>query len=293
MTMAKNLNLFLMDGTATGRVKCTLANWTGLVYKIPRTKIAESREISFLNQTGVYLLFGEDEFSGEPLVYVGQAGIRKNGRGILCRIEEHLKNEGKDWWNTLVAFTTSNNSFGPTEISYLENAFYRMALEAKRYQATNGNEPNSGNLTEEKESELLEYLSYARLVIGALGYPVFEPLRGQKQQEQSAEAPNDEPLLYCRRSGSDAMGQRTTEGFVLFKGSIIRQDLLPSCPDYVIKLRNQYADRIDANNLLTEDIPFSSSSTAAAFVIGSSANGNAEWKTAEGVRLGTMEQNKL
>ena len=30
----KSINLFLMDGTATGRVKCTLANWTGVAYKI-------------------------------------------------------------------------------------------------------------------------------------------------------------------------------------------------------------------------------------------------------------------
>ena len=28
----KSINLFLMDGTATGRVKCTLANWTGVKF---------------------------------------------------------------------------------------------------------------------------------------------------------------------------------------------------------------------------------------------------------------------
>jgi hypothetical protein len=35
----KSINLFLMDGTATGRVKCTLVNWTGVAYKIPRTDL--------------------------------------------------------------------------------------------------------------------------------------------------------------------------------------------------------------------------------------------------------------
>ena len=32
----KNVNVFLIDGRATGRIKCTLANWTGveaLVYE--------------------------------------------------------------------------------------------------------------------------------------------------------------------------------------------------------------------------------------------------------------------
>lgn len=35
----KSINLFLMDGEPNGRMKCTLANWTGVAYKIPRTKL--------------------------------------------------------------------------------------------------------------------------------------------------------------------------------------------------------------------------------------------------------------
>ncbi len=30
----KSINVFLMDGEASGRIKCTLANWTGVAYKI-------------------------------------------------------------------------------------------------------------------------------------------------------------------------------------------------------------------------------------------------------------------
>jgi len=26
----KNIQLFLMDGDASGRIKCTMANWTGI-----------------------------------------------------------------------------------------------------------------------------------------------------------------------------------------------------------------------------------------------------------------------
>ena len=36
MPRGKNINLFLMDGDASGRIKCTLANWTGVAYRIPR-----------------------------------------------------------------------------------------------------------------------------------------------------------------------------------------------------------------------------------------------------------------
>ena len=78
----KSINLFLMDGTATGRMKCTLANWTGVAYKIPRTDLDKCREREDLSQSGVYFLFGTSEQTGENVVYVGQAGARKNGEGI-------------------------------------------------------------------------------------------------------------------------------------------------------------------------------------------------------------------
>ena len=38
-TRGKSINLFLMDGEASGRIKCTLAKWTGLAYKIPRIEL--------------------------------------------------------------------------------------------------------------------------------------------------------------------------------------------------------------------------------------------------------------
>ncbi len=34
MTRGKCISLFLIDGDVNGRIKCTLANWTGLVKKI-------------------------------------------------------------------------------------------------------------------------------------------------------------------------------------------------------------------------------------------------------------------
>ncbi len=40
----KNINIFLMDGTANGRIKCTLANWTGVAYRIPRVDLDLCKE---------------------------------------------------------------------------------------------------------------------------------------------------------------------------------------------------------------------------------------------------------
>ena len=146
----KSINLFLMDGEAGGRIKCTLANWTGIAYKIPRTELDRCKEREDLKQSGVYFLFGTSDTTGKGVVYIGQAGARKNGEGILNRLQEHKRNPEKDYWTEAIAFTTSNNSFGPTEISYLENRFCNLALQANRYEVKNGNDPTPGNITEEK-----------------------------------------------------------------------------------------------------------------------------------------------
>ena len=48
----KSINLFLMDGEASGRIKCTLANWTGIAYKIPRTALDSCKQAQGQNPIG-------------------------------------------------------------------------------------------------------------------------------------------------------------------------------------------------------------------------------------------------
>ena len=43
-----------MDGEVTGRIKCTLSNWTDLAYKIPRLYLDKCRDRQDLKQSGVY-----------------------------------------------------------------------------------------------------------------------------------------------------------------------------------------------------------------------------------------------
>ncbi len=286
MPKGKNISLFLMDGEATGRIKCTLANWTGVVYKIPRTTLDKCKERADLKQSGVYFLFGTSEVTGNKIVYIGQAGARKNGEGLLYRIMEHKRNLDKDYWTEAVIFTTSNNSFGPTEISYLENYFCSLALAAQRYVVKNSNQPNPGNITEEKESELEEFASYARIIMGTLGYKVFEPLTASPEQHSEL---GTEQKLYFKRSYIQAIGYRTHDGFVVLKGSQIAATLTKSCPPNVLKYRQQYASKIDENYILTDDLFFSSPSATASFVGGASLSGNVMWQTAAGLSLKDLD----
>lgn len=181
MTSAETITVFLMDGDANGRIKASIENWTGLGYKIPRDMLDECTSIPYLNQSSVYFLFGSSNSSKNP-VYIGQAVSRKNGKGILARLKEHSLNPEKDYWTDAIVFTTKDNSFGPTELSYLENIFCNMAIKAARYEVKNSNDPNSGNITEEKESALNRFAAYTKLILGVFGYKVFTPLSDYEKE---------------------------------------------------------------------------------------------------------------
>lgn len=286
----KSINLFLMDGESTGRIKCTLSNWTGVAYKIPRTALDLCKERNDMKQSGIYFLFGTSDDTGKNVVYVGQAGARKNGEGLLYRLQEHKRNPNKDYWTEAVLFTTSDNSFGATEISYLENRFCGLALAAKRYDVKNGNDPTQGNITEQKESELEEFVDNARIVMGALGHKVFEPLVTVSSVPISTQPlVDEEPLLYFANSNAKATGRRTSEGFVVLKGSILSQKTVKSCPEIALKERRKYKDKINESNALIEDVLLTSPSAAACFVGGSSLSGNEVWKTIDGRTLKNLE----
>jgi len=53
----KNINLYLIDGDVNGRIKCTLANWTGVIFKVPQTKVERISNRKELKQSGIYFLF--------------------------------------------------------------------------------------------------------------------------------------------------------------------------------------------------------------------------------------------
>lgn len=294
-TRGKNIQLFLMDGEASGRIKCTLANWTGVAFKIPRTELDKCKDRDDLRQSGVYFLFGTSDETGKGVVYIGQAGSRKTGEGILNRLQEHKRNPEKDYWTEAIVFTTSNNSLGATEISYLENRFCNMAIEAKRYDVKNGNDPTLGNITEEKESEMEEFVDYAKVIMGTLGHKLFEPISKSVVKplevpvsESEQEAVNLHLERTIKKVGKvDANGLQTAEGFAVLQGSHISpvdDDTIPA----IIKERRRKA-QINDEHMLMEDLLFTSPSYAAMFVIGKSANGLSSWKTADGKTLKSME----
>lgn len=276
MIKGRNISIFLMNGTAIGPIKCSLSNWTGVVYRIHRSELEELSEREHLKQTGVYFLFGKTDDTEQRSVYVGQASIRKNGKGLLNRLKEHRLCKDKEFWTEAVVLTTINNTFGPTEISYLEHCFTFLAREAKRYQVKNCNEPFLGNITEEKEVELARFIENTALILSVLGYKLFDKIDKKV---------NDEDYLYMNYKDARGIGIITDEGFAVLTGSKVSSNITRSIPQSAVINRQRYSTFVDNHNLLTTDILFTSPSAAAAFIGGASLSGNVVWKNRQGTPL--------
>jgi len=291
---SKNINMFLMDGEVTGKIKCTLSNWTGVIYKIPRIQLGDLKSRDEMKQSGIYFLFGRDEDKQKDVTYIGQATTRKNGEGVLLRIQEHTRDTHADYFNDVIILTTQNNSFGPTEISYLENKFTQLAKEAGRYIVKNGNDPNPGNVTEEKESELDEIVENTLMIIGTLGYRVFVPMTKEVSQDLTD---NHSTYLYLKRKTKksnkviEATCERTTEGFVVLEGSQVEIMDSPNLPASLKEMRQNLIDsQVIQDGVLKEKQLFSSPSYAAAFLLGMQTNGRTDWKNQDGRTLKELEE---
>ncbi len=122
------------------------------------------------------------------------------------------------------------------------------------------------------------------------GQPIFEPLTGGERSENPALAAEPE-LFYCKGPDANGIGEYTTEGFVVHKGSTARQAMVASIKD---TSNERFRDQLVAEGVLqaqgksylfTRDFLFSSPSMAAITVLGRSANGWLEWKTRHGQTL--------
>jgi len=279
----KKITLFLMDGEQDARISCELSNWSGKAYRIPRTCIRRSDHKHDPDHAGVYILFGKSDDPGkEGTAYIGEAD------GIRRRLEQHLIQ--KDFWNDAIVFVSKDNNLNKAHIKYLESKLHALALEADRYELTNSNKPTCPTISEPDMAEMEEFLANIKLLIGTLGFKIFEPLVSRNKTS------TDEAFCIQTSRGADAQGIRTPERFVVLKNSRIAAETTRSYAESYRVLR----DRLLADNTiatddgkglrLTKDTLFSSPSTAASIVMGRCANGLTEWETKDGRILKTSEE---
>ena len=93
--------------------------------------------------------------------------------------------------------------------------------------------------------------------------------------------------FYMNGRGCEGIGVRSGKnGFLLLAGSRVSQkDASATCPEHILRLREEYSDKIH-DDILTENILFHSASAAASFLMMVNVNGNLAWKTEKGTYLG-------
>ena len=80
------------------------------------------------------------------------------------------------------------------------------------------------------------------------------------------------------------------DGFLLLKDSMLSISNSQSCPNAIVKMREEKSTIINGERVLSENILFTSSSAAAKFVAGSSVSGNVCWKNADGILLKSLQK---
>lgn len=291
--------MYLLDGSADGRIFCELGNWTGKACKIPRNLLKSSADRQELYRAGVYFLFGRDETTNEmAIVYVGEA------EEIYPRLQQH---QDKEFWSEALVFVSKDENLNKAHIKFLEHTIHQVAIASGRYRIENGNTPNRPAISEAEMAVMSEFFDQLRLLTGALGYKVFEPLvdsrtqatsESKEVQQLASIISNDSLTLEFHINGprgAEARAIVTAEGIVVLEGSFAAVDEVESTPDSTRRLR---AKLVQEGALILQgsryrfdrDVLFVTPSSAASVVLGRSANGRIELVDKVGRTLKSLEE---
>lgn len=179
----------LWEGNTYGYTTYRMYTRNITVSKLPRTlldNLDEYEDHEELQFAGIYFLTNSSV--DDPRIYIGQAGERTTGSGLLTRIREHNRN--KEFWDTAYLIAPTDDSWEATELKYLEHTFYQLALKANRYTLENGNVPPSGKIAREKRISLRGLVAEILLMLRASGHGMFDSPIGLKNIE--SKRPNPE-----------------------------------------------------------------------------------------------------
>lgn len=158
---AKTINLLLYEGNLKGVISIEDSSWnSGELYSAPRESISKLLETDACNKYGVYLLLSQEK------VYVGQS------TDLAKRITQHTV--GKDWWESVVILTTSDNRFDHAAIDYLENLLIEKAFDVNSLDCDNKRKGNPPKISKFQKVSLDQYLEEALFLMELIGITVFE-----------------------------------------------------------------------------------------------------------------------
>jgi hypothetical protein len=281
MNSAATIKLFLLLGDAKRLRTVEVSNWTGMAIAAPRSDLDQFLTRPELAKPGIYVLLGVDPEDGNLSAYIGEAEAVSN------RVKQHKQN---DFWNTAIAFVSKDENLTKSHVRYLEGRLIELAGKIGRYKLLN-TQATSAKLPESDQSDMEFFLERVIQLFPVLGSDLLTPIAAQK------ETGGKQLIFRCKMKKAEAMGQRTPNGFVVFKGSTAVLEERASAgkqSPWTIKLRQRLRDDgtlVEQNGLLyfSRDAEFSSPSAAAAVIHGGSAAGPLAWKDDDGRTLKEVE----
>ena len=278
MTSA-TIKLFLPRGDAKSLRTAEISNWSGKAIAAPRTEIDEFLLREELDKPGVYILLGTDPETNAPRAYIGEAEILRE------RLKQH---KSKEFWVAAIAFLSKDENLTKAHVRHLENRLLSEATSIGRY-LLDQNQAGGAKLPESDREDMEVFLGRIRQLLPVLGSDILTPL---VQPPTSSSAPD---LLFCTIKNAAAQGQRSPNGFVVYKGSTAVAEERPSAQPWIKSLRQQLLDEgalVVEGELLrfAKDAEFSSPSAAAATIKGGNANGLTAWRRKDGLTLRELDE---
>jgi hypothetical protein len=264
----RTISIYIPDANPRSIKICEITNSIVKALSIPRSKLVEANKREELKEPGIYFLIGEKNEVGKPKIYIGEAEV------LLTRIKQH--NASKEFWNSVICFVSEKKNINKAHIKYLENFACNEAKRINKCELENNTNPTQSSLTEQDEDFVLSFFDDLKLLIGTLGFPIFE----ESQKDNSN-------LFYCKGKNASATGEYTEDGFTVFKGSRSNLEESKTAGTWVTGMREDLRQKNvlkqEGNILIfTDDYTFSSPSASAAAVLARRANGWSEWKDKNG-----------
>jgi hypothetical protein len=277
----QTIQIFLPAGDPRGMRVAEITTRIVRVIEVPRSQLADFLQLPEAQQVGVYFLMGELSEAGLPRAYIGQSG------NCGARLVQH--NQNKDFWNRALVVISLTNSLTQTHALFLEWFAIAEATKAGRYSLENGNTGSQPYTPAPLQADCHEIHETAATLLATLGQPIFEPLTHNASTGDGKPKPTE--LFYCKGPDASGVGEYTSEGFVVHKGSTARVGNVASIQG---TSQERFRAQLVTDGVLTQqgsqyvftrDTLFSSPSMAAIAVLGRSANGWIEWKTEQGQTL--------
>lgn len=281
-----NASLYLKDGTLKGYVRVKITHWTGSVCTFPIEALDEHNNDTLLSQSGIYLLLGKNDH-GQTTVYVGKSIRRRNGNSFKQRLREHTHDHLRGKWTKAVCVTNAeSNGNRDLDFNYLEFRCYELVKQAGLI-VLNRQVPSQGDPSLETRENIEIFIRKVRLIFAMLGLPILAashtvvpavPVSSVEQPVQDVPASAQFQLMYKE---AKAFARKTESGqYVLLSGSHVVQETMSSCPQSVVRQREEARGTGDLreDGLLVNDRTFDSASGAAVFVCGASVNGVKMWR---------------